>query len=206
MTDKTYLSNIERGLESNNASKIIRAVKQLQKKYVPGLEDKLISILVNKYKRKISWEVQSEIIKLIGKQCIVEGLPIIEEIVTNNLEHDMVTIQAASAYLRLTRKDLSDVSPIISRLGHIGYSVSEGFLSCMGEDSMIPSVSNQNILISYFWNFGNPLPIGHVDPRFGLAKAAANWGTLQSMDFLRHCALSIDTKLQHFASKIVKTE
>lgn len=205
MIDKTYLSNIELGLDSNNASKIIRAVKQLQKKYIPSLEDKLVSILVNKYKRRISWEVQSEIIKLIGKQCIVEGLPIIEEIVTKNLEHDMVTIQAASAYLRLTRKKLSDVSPIISRLGHIGYSVSEGFLSCMGEDAMIPSINDQNILISYFWDFGNPLPIGHVDPRYGLAKAAANWGTLRAMDFLRHCALSIDTRLQYFVLKILGT-
>ena len=204
MNDKTNLSNITLGLESNNASKILRTVKQLQKKYIPGFEDKLVNILVCRYRRKISWEVQSEIIKLIGKQCIIVGLPIIEEIVSVNLEHDMVTIQAAAAYLRLTRKNLSDVNPIISKFGHMSYSVGEGFLSCMGEDSMIPNVNDQNALIFYFWDFGNPLPIGYLDPRYGLAKAAANWGTLESYDFLRHCALSKDTKLQHFALKILK--
>ena len=204
MTNKTILNNIILDLDSNNASKILRAVKQLQKKYISGAEDKLVSILISKYRHKISWEVQSEIIKLIGKQHIVAGLPIIEEIVALNLEHDMVTIQAAAAFLRLTRGNLSDVNPIISKFGHMSYSVGEGFLSCLGEDSMIPDIKDQNLLISYFWNFGNPLPLGHIDPRYGLAQAASKWGTLESMDFLRHCTLSNDTKLCHFALKTLK--
>lgn len=61
----------------------------------------------------------------------------------------MVTIQAATAYLRMTRKDTSDVNPIISMFGHIGFSVGEGFLACLGTDLMVPPKSDQDKLITY---------------------------------------------------------
>lgn len=44
------------------------------------------------------------------------ALPIIKEIVVKNIEFDMVTIQAAIAYLRMTRENISNVNPIISML------------------------------------------------------------------------------------------
>lgn len=42
---------------------------------------------------------------------------------------------------------------------------------------MTPPVSKQSQLISYFGDFGNPIPLGHIDPRFGLAQAAGKRGT-----------------------------
>lgn len=202
--DKTYYDKIKTGLESNYAKKIISAVKLLQKEYVSGFEEIIVHILENRYRTNKSWEVQSELIKLLGKECIMSALPIIKEIVTKNVEFDMVTIQAAMAYLRMTRENISDVSPIISMFGKIGYSVGEGFLSCLGEDLMIPSVDNQNKLISYFWDFGNPTPLGHIDPRFGLAQAAQKWKTPEAEKFIEHCSLSLDSKLSNFAMKIIQ--
>lgn len=168
-----------------------------------GFEEIIVNILENRYCTNKSWEVQSELIKLSGKESIMLALPIIKEIVVKNIEFDMVTIQAAIAYLRMTRENASDVNPIISMFGNIGYSVGEGFLSCLGEDLMTPPVSKQNQLISYFWNFGNPMPFGHIDPIFGLAQAAEKWGTPEAKKFIEHCSLSLDSKLRNFAIKII---
>lgn len=193
--------NVKANLESNNSKKIISAAKFLQKRYIPGFEDIIVDILETRYRANKSWEVQSELIKIIGNRLIVSALPIIKEIVHKNLDHDMVTINAASAYLRLVRKNESDVSPIISMFGNIGYSVGEGFLSCLGADLMTPSISDQNKLISYFWDFGNPIHLGHVDPRIGLAQAAKYWNTPVAKDFIKHCSLSEDSRLRDFALK-----
>lgn len=204
--DKTYYNRIKTGFESNSAKKIISTAKLLQKEYVPGFEEIIVNILETRYHTDKSWEVQSELIKLSGKEHIMSALPTIKGIVDKNIEFDMVTIQAATAYLRMARENASDVNPIISRFGNIGYSVGEGFLSCLGEDSMTPSVDNQNKLISYFYDFGNPLPPGHIDPRFGLAQAAQKWDTSEAKKFIEHCSLSLDSKLRNFAIKIIQNE
>lgn len=115
----------------------------------------------------------------------------------------MVTIQAATAYLRMTRKDTSDVNPIISMFGHIGFSVGEGFLACLGTDLMVPPKSDQDKLITYFRDFGNPLPLGLVDPRFGLVLAAENWNTPEAKEFIKRCSLSSDSKLSIYAKKVL---
>lgn len=206
MMEQEYQNKIKAKLESKRANEIISAAKQLQKKYVPGFENILVSVLENRYRTNKSWEVQSELIKVVGQERINSGLPIITEIVHKNLEFDAVTIQAATAYLRITRKNISDVEPIVSMFGNIGYSVGEGLLSCLGEDLMMPPAKDQNKLISYFWDFGNPTPFGHVDPRFGLAQAAVNWDTAEAKDFIRHCSASSDSKLSRFASKFIEEE
>lgn len=102
--DKAYYNKIETGLVSNNAKKIINTAKLLQKEYVPGFEEIIVNILESRYRTNKSWEVQSELIKLSDKDCILSALPIIKEIVVKNIEFDMVTIQAAIAYLRMTRE------------------------------------------------------------------------------------------------------
>lgn len=201
--DKIYYERIKAGFESKSAGKIISTAKQLQKKYISGFEDTIVSILENRYRSNKSWEVQSELIKIIGKERIDSALPLIKEIVAKNIDFDMVTIQAATAYLRMTRKDTSDVNPIISMFGHIGFSVGEGFLACLGTDLMVPPKSDQDKLITYFRDFGNPLPLGHVDPRFGLVLAAENWNTPEAKEFIKRCSLSSDSKMSIYAKKVL---
>ena len=50
---------------------------------------------------------------------------------------------------------------------------------------MVPPKSDQDKLITYFRDFGNPLPLGHVDPRFGLVLAAENWNTPEAKEFIK---------------------
>lgn len=84
--DKIYYDKIKAGLESKNAGKIISTAKQLQKKYISGFEDTIVSILESRYRSNKSWEVQSELIKIIGKERINPALPIIKEIIAKNME------------------------------------------------------------------------------------------------------------------------
>ena len=41
----------------------------------------VVDIFEERYKRNISWEVQVEAIKIIGKQHLVKALPLLEQIV-----------------------------------------------------------------------------------------------------------------------------
>lgn len=63
---------------------------------------------------------------------MVKALPLLEQIVKKNMEHDMVTMEAAAAYFRIVRLNMRDVSPIIKSFGNIGFSIGEGFFKCFG--------------------------------------------------------------------------
>lgn len=88
--DKIYYERIKAGFESKSAGKIISTAKQLQKKYISGFEDTIVSILESRYRSNKSWEVQSELIKIIGKERINSALPLIKEIVAKNIDFDVV--------------------------------------------------------------------------------------------------------------------
>ena len=55
--DKIYYERIKAGFESKSAGKIISTAKQLQKKYISGFEDTIVSILESRYRSNKSWEV-----------------------------------------------------------------------------------------------------------------------------------------------------
>lgn len=56
---------------------------------------------------------------------MVKALPLLEQIVKKNMEHDMVTMEAAVAYFRIVRLNMRDVSPIIKSFGNIGFNFVE---------------------------------------------------------------------------------
>ena len=113
------------------AADLLKALKKLQRNYFPEFGNTVVDIFEERYKRKISWEVQVEAIKIIGKQHLVKALPLLEQIVKKNMEHDMVTMEAAAAYFRIVRLNMRDVSPIIKSFGNIGFSIGEGFLNVL---------------------------------------------------------------------------
>lgn len=192
---------LEELLRSKKAGDILKAAKSLQRDYVIGLESVILEILKKRYNSGKSWEIQVELIKIIGRQKIITALPFLEHIVTKNVEHDMVTCEAASAYFRLMRRDLTDVSPIINRYNTMGYSLGEGFLNVLGEDDMLPSRSNQDSIISHFWSFGDDRAKGFLDPRYGLIKACLNWDASLVPSFLEFCKKSTDHRVQMLLNK-----
>ena len=55
---------------------------------------------------------------------MVKALPLLEQKIKKNMEHDMVTMEAA-AYFRIVRLNMRDVSPIIKSFGNIGFNFVE---------------------------------------------------------------------------------
>ena len=68
-------------LASRKAGDLLRALKKLQRNYLPEFGNKIVDILDDRYKKNVSWEIQAEAIKIIGKQHLVKALPLLEHIV-----------------------------------------------------------------------------------------------------------------------------
>lgn len=187
-------------LASRRATDLIKALKRLQRNYVPELGNKVVDVFEERYKKNKSWEVQVEAIKIIGRQRLVRALPLLEQIVKNNLEHDMVTIVAAAAYVRIVRLNTSDVSPIIKSFGNIGFSVGSGFLNVLGEDNMIPNIEEQELLIQHFWHFGENVQ-GYFDPKLGLVKACLKWQAPSVSSFIEYCLTLNDPPINYLLKK-----
>lgn len=123
--DKTEtIVQLKKLLASKKAADLLKALKKLQRNYFLEFGNTVVDIFEERYKRNISWEVQVEAIKIIGKQHLVKALPLLEQIVKKNMEHDMVTMEAA-AYFRIVRLNMRDVSPIIKSFGNIGFNFVE---------------------------------------------------------------------------------
>ena len=123
--DKTEtIVQLKKLLASKKAADLLNRIKKLQRNYFPEFGNTVVDIFEERYKRNISWEVQVEAIKIIGKQHLVKALPLLEQIVKKNMEHDMVTMEAA-AYFRIVRLNMRDVSPIIKSFGNIGFNFVE---------------------------------------------------------------------------------
>lgn len=195
---------IKSQLSGKKAGEIIKAAKYLQKNPIEGIDDLIVGVLRSRYESNQSWEAQANLIKAIEAMKIEKAVPFLEEIVNKNEEYDTVTNAAASAYFRLIRKDLKDVTPIKSRYGILKLSVGDGMLNVLGEDKMIPPEEDQESLISYFWDFGSDRPRGVLDPRFGLVLACANWHAPGVKGFLQHCSRANDSKLTERVKMILK--
>ena len=185
--DKTEtIVQLKKLLASKKAADLLKALKKLQRNYFPEFGNTVVDIFEERYKRNISWEVQVEAIKIIGKQHLFKALPLLEQIVKKNMEHDMVTMEAAAAYFRIVRLNMRDVSPIIKSFGNIGFSIGEGFLNVLGEDNMTPNIEEQGIL----------------DPKFGLVKACLKWQAPSVSSFIEYCLTIKDSRISSLLKKI----
>lgn len=63
------------------SGRFVKGFKKLQRNYFPEFGNTVVDIFEERYKRNISWEVQVEAIKIIGKQHLVKALPLLEQIV-----------------------------------------------------------------------------------------------------------------------------
>lgn len=201
--DKTEtIVQLKKLLASKKAADLLKALKKLQRNYFPEFGNTVVDIFEERYKRNISWEVQVEAIKITGKQHLIKALPLLEQIVKKNMEHDMVTMEAAAAYFRIVRLNMRDVSPIIKSFGNIGFSIGEGFLNVLGEDNMTPNIEEQELIILYFWHFGENVDKGILDPKFGLVKACLKWQAPSVSSFIEYCLTIKDSRISSLLKKI----
>lgn len=198
------MNEIKGMLSSKKAGEIRKAAKLLQKQLQPELETQTHEAWLHERSRKNSWENQVELIKAIGHNRFKSSLAILEEIADRNIEYDMITIVAATAVVRIKRKDLSDVTELKIRMKEMKYSLGLGLLDALGYDRMMPEQEDISIIIEHCWNFGGSREKGYVDPRYGLAAACAGWKGEKVKSFLNHCINTGDVPLIHVAENALK--
>ena len=199
------VSEILLNLGSKSTIKVRKAAKQLRRHPIEGV----CTNLLESYKRELrrnSWETQKELIVTAGIIGCRDFIPYLEKICKDNESYNTVTSNAACSYLRLARHSLSDISHIVRYSDNMGYSLGKGFLFALGLDRMMPSIEEQEMLISKFYNFGLDRDRTCSDPRYGIAAACAGWTNSKVDDFLHHCIKTGDKYLIHVAESALKGE
>jgi hypothetical protein len=191
-----------------NASTIKRrkAAKEIQKTKTPEVGESLYKafIIELQYGEK-HWETNVEIIRAIGMIDLKMAIRDIFELCRKKIEYDMITIAAATAYIRLKRQSLADISSVFELLEIGGYSVSMGALDAVGYDMMMPSNNDIKKLINLCWDIGsNRDKDAYVDPRYGLVAACAGWDKYIVKEFLLHCLNTGDRSVQKLAQASLK--
>lgn len=202
------IEQITNQLHSKKSGDRLKAAKTIGKERLTELGSELCEALIKESKDSRTWQVQCEMIRALGilgeKSCI----PFIQEICDRNIEEDMITIVAAEEYIRLTRKDLTDVSQLLILLKTAHYSVLSGLLNALGYDKMLPDDNAVKEIIRIVEERLSNIQItrGFVDPRYGLAAAAAGWKLELVKEFLEKCLQVDDEPLKYVASNSLKSK
>ena len=181
-------SELKELLNSTKAKDRIKASKEIGKAILTELSEELLLTFEKEIKsKKVSWNTQVEIIKALGIINCKKALPLINNIIDKNLEHDMITNASATCYVRLKRNSINDASPILDLLKKGGFSIQSGCLDALGYDKMIPTDEQICELIKLSWDIHLNKERGYADPRYGIASACAGWKPELTKEFLNHC-------------------
>ena len=177
---------LEQELQNSQSAKRRSVAKKIGKNKLTQLGDQLYNAYKKECKDKRTWETQTEMILALGRIDYKKALPDIKEIVDKNEPHDMITIAAARSYVRLKRKDLSDVEPIIDLLQFGNLSVLNGAMDILTFDDMSPSEEEiKKIIFIMDSKKEEEIAIrGLGDPRESLISAMRNWKDLSSQNYL----------------------
>jgi hypothetical protein len=165
-----------------------RAAKEIGKKINVELGDELYKKYLEEIKDKRTWETQCEMIKALGIINYKKTFEIIEKIVKENIPHDSITINAATAYVRLKRENKNDGKPVLELLGFGRISVIVGVLMALAYDKMVPDNETIEKIIKICWDLKNhkDIEVGVSDGRKYLAIACANWNKKLTEGILNH--------------------
>jgi hypothetical protein len=186
------LETIHQKLISKKAADRTRAAKAIAKELIHSLKVDLHSAYLKEIKEERTWQTQVEMINALGKLNAKEALPEIEAIVRQNKPHDMITVSASAAFIRLNRKSTNDAQPTLELLDFGSVSVISGALQPLAVDQMTPSESEIKELLKLCWDINKHKDrigqeYGLVDSRLYPAAACANWDRKLTEGFLNHC-------------------
>jgi hypothetical protein len=165
-----------------------RAAKEIGKKIIAELGDELYKKYLAELKDKRTWETQCEMIKALGIINYKKAFEHIEKIVKENIPHDMITICAATAYVRLKRENINDGRPVLELLEFGRISVIVGTLMALAYDKMVPDNEMIEKIIKLCWDLKNHKDMvrGISGGRKYLAIACANWDNKLTEGILNH--------------------
>jgi hypothetical protein len=183
---------IKEKLNSKKSADRRKAAKEIGKAKITELGDLLYEKYIQERADNRTWETQYAMIKSLGILGYKKAINIIEQIVKENIPHDMITCAASTAYIQLTRESINDGTPALELLKFGSISVISGALGALAIDQMKPhdDIIKEILLLCKDINKHKDR-IGHeyglIDNRQYLATACANWDIQLTKDFLNHC-------------------
>jgi hypothetical protein len=159
-------------------NKMVEFGEELYKKYLEERKDKR------------TWETQCEMVKALGAINYKKAFGVIEEIVKQNIPHDMITRYAALSYVRLKRQSLQDGNSVVKLLHFGNFSVIAGAVMALAYDQMEPDNETAEKIIKSAWNWRHEK--GYGDNRKYVAIACWNWDKKAVESFLNHCINTAD--------------
>jgi hypothetical protein len=84
------VEELKEKLSSKKSSDRLRAAKQICKEKTFELSENLYDAYLKEKQDKRTWETQSQMIKTLGVLDLKKALPLVEEIVNENIPHDMI--------------------------------------------------------------------------------------------------------------------
>ncbi len=199
--------DIQQLLSSSKVAERRKAIKQIEKENRTDLIPALIAALEKELESPKMWQSQGEMITALGNLKATPALDIIEKICAENKEHDLVTIFAAKAFVRIKKEGNKDVNPVLELLQIGGYSIVTGAFLAIGEDQMIFSNDEIITLLNFAENYQKKWVRGTMDIRNGLVQAAINWPFEIVENFVKTCASQTDDPtLSSAAKKVLSTQ
>jgi hypothetical protein len=186
------VDELKEKLLSKKSADRLSAAKRISKEHIIELADELFAAYTKEKQDKRTWEPQSEMVKALGVLNYKAALPDVEKIVRQNVPHDMITMNAATAFVQLKRKDINDGQPVLELLRFGSTSVIAGALKALAVDKMLPPKHEIEEILQISWDINKHKDrIGHefglIDPRVYVAVACAGWNLALTKDFLNHC-------------------
>ena len=186
------LEEVKEKLLSKKFAERLSAAKLISKENIIELADDLFIAYTKEKQDKRTWELQSEMIKALGVLNCKPALVDIERIVRDNIPHDMITINAATAFVQLSRKNIYDAQPVLELLSFGSTSVICGALKALAVDKMLPPQNEIEEILKIGWDINKHKDrieheFGFIDPRIYLAVACAGWDLEITNIFLDHC-------------------
>jgi len=203
---KITVGEIEQKLFSTKSADRLFATKQIVKNNIVDLGNELFKAYTKEKNDKRTWELQSEMIKAFGLLNYKNALDDIQFLVRANASYDMITMNAATAFIQLKRENLCDAEPVLELLNFGSTSVIAGALKALAIDRMLPNrIEVEKILkISSDINKHQDR-LGHefslIDPRIYVAIACAGWDLTLTNNFLHHC-ISTAFNINRFGTPI----
>ena len=190
------MNNIKTNLLGKSTVSRRKAAIEIRKKKLDGFAAELLEALKIEYNKNHN-DTQTEIIKTLGFVGDKNSKLYIKE---NYINKGFFLADSCAAFLRLD----GVISNFIKIIDEQNDSKSEGVLEVLGYDKIIPTLEEQDIIISKCWNLGLNRQKGLTDPRYGLAAACAGWKSKKTKSFLFHCLKSNDIPLIYVAENSLK--
>lgn len=189
-------------IKSDTKKNISKAIKLVKAEGTKDYDELLFDVLQTTLSNKQRWDISSELIQLLGEHRYSPLEPIVEQICSENLMHDLITSKAAIALCQLRAVDGSDVTEVKRLLTFGNFSVISGALDFLGIEKIIPTESEQDFLIDSVAQLSFEEVPGRSDIRLGLALACAGWDKRPNVvDFLLTCVESKSSYLRDIATK-----